>query len=115
MSWKKILDREEYIFDPSVDDYLIKHGFYFDKMSPKYMNDDSDWNNISYLNAKCLRLDASNCNDDTWITIYFNTDEVYLEVEDSCGFKYSHREPVYETSWSIQVVDRILDEITRWV
>ena len=114
MSWKEKLSKEHYVFNREVDEYLLSHGFYYDKMSPKYMNDESHFDVIKSHHKPCLRLDTEDMENDSYtISVFINKLEVYKEVQTDYGFGHSNHIGYQASIFNIDLVDETLDELMR--
>jgi hypothetical protein len=115
MSWKEKLNKEHYIFNKEVDEYLLSHGFYYDKMSPRFMNDESHWESIKEHNKPCLRLDMEDPDNKGYtIRVFINRLETYKEVENSWRSFESSNHIGYQASYfDIELIDRMLDELLK--
>lgn len=114
MDWRKRLHLTNSIISDEVDAYLKQNNFYEDKMSPRFMNEESFFSKIKNHDAPCLRLDVEDprCHSST-MRIFVANDEIYMEVQND--FRS------YERSWYVDVsggvtidnIDKILNEVTK--
>lgn len=115
MGWKEILNKEDYIFNKEVDEYLLSHGFYYDKMSPRFMNDESHFAVIKDHNKPCLRLDEDDSSNKGYtIRVLINRLEAYKEVQNSWRSFESSNHIGYQASYfDIEFIDNMLDELLK--
>lgn len=80
MDWKEKLNTKNlnYVFNSEIDNYLLKEGFYYDTMNPRFMNGD-DYDKLK-LDKRVLRFDGDNPNDREGVQRVFLNKREYLWI-----------------------------------
>ncbi|AXU41238.1 hypothetical protein BC01_141 [Bacillus phage BC01] len=89
MSQNRVLE------DMQLEWYLLRNGFYVDKLSPRFYGEETCVSEIQNLHAPCLRLDTDDPrNGDHTLRIFVTDSEIYAEVQnDYRSFERSYYIP----------------------
>ena len=76
--------KDKYVFNEHIDERLVEDGFYYNTMSPRFMQ--KAYDDIIKHDKWCLRRDYINIDKDLTLRVFINSTELFIEVQECRWF-----------------------------